>query len=226
VINTHGGSVTIVPEQPEADSTRPQPAQHADAAPSDGSVTGHRSAWPWLVAGVVLLVLGGILLKRDAADRQPVPNTDVNALGSATTGSIGGPARFDLTLKDLNGANVSLATFKGKIVVVNFWATWCGPCRAEIPDLVELQEQYREDLVILGFLALDPIGPHTQPFVTEFKINYQVLDANDRDDVEQAYGPIGGLPTSVIIGRDGRVAQRFLGARSKEQFERVIDKLR
>jgi thiol-disulfide isomerase/thioredoxin len=216
----------MVPEQPETDPDRPDLARPADASPNEGPVTARRAPWPWLVAGIVLLALAGVLLRRDAADRQPEPIAGVNAHGSATIDGIGGPARFDLTLKDLKGASVSLATFKGKIVVVNFWATWCGPCRAEIPDLVELQEQNREDLVILGFLVLDPIGPQTQPFVTEFKINYPILDANDRDDVEQAYGPLGGLPTSVIIGRDGRVAQRFLGARSKEQFEGVIAKLR
>ena len=74
---------------------------------------------------------------------------DVNATGK--------PAPLHFTLKDMNGVDVKLASFKGKVILLNFWATWCGPCKAEIPSLVELQEQYGDDLVVLGFSVDDPV---------------------------------------------------------------------
>ena len=73
----------------------------------------------------------------------------------------GKPAPLDFTLKDMNGVDVKLESFKGKVILLNFWATWCGPCRAEIPSLVELQEQYKDDLVILGF-SVDDTGGEDQ----------------------------------------------------------------
>lgn len=135
------------------------------------------------------------------------------------------PAPLHFTLKDLGGRDVPLSSFKGKVILFNFWATWCEPCKAEIPDLVKLQEEYGERLAVVGMLVLDPVDAETRPFVEKFKMNYPVLNANDRVDVEDAYGPMWGLPTSVLVGADGRVVARYSGPRTKAQFERDIKPL-
>jgi thiol-disulfide isomerase/thioredoxin len=139
----------------------------------------------------------------------------------------GKPAPLDFTLKDMNGVDVKLASFKGKPIIVNFWATWCGPCRAEIPSLVELQKQYGEegkDVVILGISVDDPIEK-LKPYAAQMKMNYPVLVGNGRDDVQDAFGPLWGIPVTVFIDREGRIAKKHSGIASKEQFEQEIKAL-
>jgi thiol-disulfide isomerase/thioredoxin len=127
----------------------------------------------------------------------------------------------------MNGVDVSLAAFKGKPIVVNFWATWCGPCRAEIPALVELQTKYGgsgQDVVILGISVDDPIEK-LKPYATEMKMNYPVLVGSQREDVMEAFGPLWGIPVSVFIGRDGTIHKKHSGIATKEQFEQEIKAL-
>jgi thiol-disulfide isomerase/thioredoxin len=134
------------------------------------------------------------------------------------------PAALDYTMKDMNGVDVKLASFKGKVIIVNFWATWCGPCKAEIPGFVELQKQYASDLVILGISVDDPIEK-LKPYAAQYKINYPILVGLGRDDVQEAYGPLYGIPASFVIGRDGRVCKKHMGIAPKAQFEREIKAL-
>jgi len=136
----------------------------------------------------------------------------------------GKPAPLHFTLKDMNGADVKLASFKGKVILLNFWATWCGPCKAEIPSLVELQHQYADDLVVLGF-SVDDTVDKMRPYAAQYKINYPLLVGNGREDVQEAFGPLFGIPVSVIIGRDGKIAKKHSGIATKSQFEREIKAL-
>lgn len=138
--------------------------------------------------------------------------------------AVGKPARLDFQLKDMNGVDVKLESFKGKVILLNFWATWCGPCKAEIPSLVELQEKYADDLVVLGFSVDDP-AEKMKPYAEEYKVNYPLLVGNGREDVQNAFGPLLGIPVSVIIGRDGIIAKKHTGIATKEQFEREIQAL-
>jgi thiol-disulfide isomerase/thioredoxin len=153
--------------------------------------------------------------------------------GGATTGSPGAPeeadaigkdARLDFQLKDMKGVDVKRDSFKGKVILLNFWATWCGPCKAEIPSLVELQEKYADDLVVLGFSVDDP-AEKMKPYAEEYKVNYPLLVGNGREDVQNAFGPLLGIPVSVIIGRDGIIAKKHTGIGTMEQFEREIKAL-
>jgi thiol-disulfide isomerase/thioredoxin len=137
---------------------------------------------------------------------------------------IGKPAPMHYTLQDMNGVDVKLDAFKGKVVVVNFWATWCGPCKAEIPDLVALQTQYKDDLVVLG-ISVDDKAEDMKPYAAEYKINYPLLVGNGRQDVQDAFGPLYGVPVSVIVGRDGKIAKKHSGIASREQFEAEIQSL-
>ncbi len=130
----------------------------------------------------------------------------------------------DFTLPALDGKKVSLSQFKGKVVLLNFWATWCGPCKAEIPGFVELQAQYKNDLVILG-LSVDDPADKAKAFADQYKVNYPMVLGLGHDEIQDAYGPIYGIPASFLISRDGKVCKRHLGIAPKSQFEREIKAL-
>ncbi len=140
-----------------------------------------------------------------------------------------GPARgvtrdppSDLNLKDLNGDVVKLSSFKGKVVLINFWATWCDPCKEEIPFLVEFYERYKgAGLVILG-VNLDKRRKKVPPFVVEFGINYPILMGGPKDAGDWA---IRGVPMSFFVNREGKIVEIFMGPRSKAAFESEIKKL-
>ncbi len=135
------------------------------------------------------------------------------------------PANLDFTLKDMNGEEVSLVSYQGKVILVNFWATWCGPCKIEIPAFVELQDKYRDQgLVVLGVSIDDPVSK-IKSFAEEYNVNYPLLVGLDREDFQEAYGPILGIPTSVFISRDGLACRRHMGLATKEQFEEDIKAL-
>jgi thiol-disulfide isomerase/thioredoxin len=131
------------------------------------------------------------------------------------------PANFDFTMKDLAGKDVALSSFKGKVVLLNFWATWCGPCKAEIPGFVELQEKYKDKLVIVGFSVDDP-ADKAKAFADEYKINYPILLGEGREDVQDSYGPIWGIPASFLISKDGKVCRKHMGIAPKSVFEKEI----
>lgn len=131
------------------------------------------------------------------------------------------PANMDFTMKDLDGKDVSLSSFKGKVVLLNFWATWCGPCKAEIPIFVELQEKYKGQLVIVGF-SVDDTAEKARQYAKQYKMNYPILLGEGREDVQDAYGPIWGIPASFIISKDGRVCRKHLGIAPKAVFEKEV----
>jgi peroxiredoxin len=134
-------------------------------------------------------------------------------------------ANLDFTLKDMNGAEVRLADLKGKVVLLNFWATWCGPCRLEIPAFVELQEKYRDQGFRVVGISVDDPPEALPPFAKRFKVNYPLIVGVDREDVQKAYGPIFGVPMTFMIGRNGRICMKHVGPASKEQFESEIKSL-
>jgi len=134
-------------------------------------------------------------------------------------------ANLDFTVSDMNGEPVRLSDYKGKVILLDFWATWCGPCRIEIPHFVELQKQYGpEGLVVLGF-SVDDTVERLKPFASEFDMNYPVLVGLGRDDVREALGPIWAMPTTLLISRDGRICRRNTGIQGKERYERDIKAL-
>jgi cytochrome c biogenesis protein CcmG/thiol:disulfide interchange protein DsbE len=130
----------------------------------------------------------------------------------------------DFTLPDIEGRAVSLSDHKGKVVLVDFWATWCPPCRKELPAFQELQDRYRDKgLVIIG-VSVDENGPEEVPgFLKDLGISYTNLLADEK--VQDAYGPISGLPTFFLIDREGNIRRRGLGAMPKERFESWINEL-
>jgi len=126
----------------------------------------------------------------------------------------------DFTLQDISGKEVSLSDFKGKVIILNFWATWCPPCRKEIPVFIELYKKYKDEgLVIIG-ISLDREGEKVLiPFVKKFGINYPVLIGTKK--VVDAYGGIRGIPTTFIIDKKGKIRKKHIGLplNPKEFFE-------
>ena len=149
---------------------------------------------------------------------------------SQTTSASGVP---DFTLKDLEGRDESLGQFKGKVVLVNFWATWCGPCRIEIPWLMTLQEKYRsQGFTVLG-VAMDEEGKNAVvPFVQKERfnlgtksqpMNYPILIGND--DAAEKFGGLVGLPTTILISQDGRRVRRIDGLLSYDDMDKTVQSL-
>jgi cytochrome c biogenesis protein CcmG/thiol:disulfide interchange protein DsbE len=128
----------------------------------------------------------------------------------------------EFKLAGLDGKPVSVADFKGKVILVNFWATWCGPCRAEIPDLVELQNKYKDRLQIIGLVVDDDSGA-IKDFVKEFGINYPVAIATT--ELRMQYGGIPALPTSFVLDTEGRIVQKHEGLRDPVLYEVEIRSL-
>ena len=197
--------------------------------PPGGGLSQRQKAWlgmgAVLTALVLLTLLPGGAIDPDA----PPPAADSGGaapLSGADSGlsAVGMDAPLHFTLKDVNGVDVKLASFKGKVILVNFWATWCGPCKVEIPDLIALQKEHPDQLVVVGIDVLDEWS-RVKPFADTLKVNYPLLDANNRKDVEDAFGPMWGLPTTVIVGRDGKVAKRHSGIATKEQFKQYVESL-
>ena len=132
-------------------------------------------------------------------------------------------ANWDFKLKDVEGKEVLLSSFKdqGKVVLLNFWATWCGPCKAEIPGFVELQEKYRDKLTIIGY-SVDDTAELAKKYAEQYKMNYPILLGEGREDVQDAYGPIWGIPASFIISKDGKVCRKHMGIAPKAVFEKEV----
>jgi thiol-disulfide isomerase/thioredoxin len=126
----------------------------------------------------------------------------------------------EFKLTTLDGQPLSLASSRGKVILLNFWATWCGPCRAEIPDLVQLQTTYKDNLQVIGLVVDADDEADVKKFAAQFSINYPLAIASD--DIRIQYGGIGALPTSFLVDQQGRVVQKHEGLRNPLLYEAEI----
>lgn len=155
-------------------------------------------------------------------------------LGCVAMSTQAGPAKVkaekdrkvapDFNLKDANGQSVKLSDYKGKVVLLNFWATWCGPCKVEIPWFADFEQRYRDKGFAVVGIAMDDEGWEVvKPYADKTKINYRLVIGNDQ--LAELYGGVESLPTSFILDKEGRVAKAHVGLVSKSDYENEIKEL-
>ena len=180
------------------------------------------------VAAALLLLVTDIACQKhpaeEAASKPSAEACDLAVKDDPSPSAIGKPTNLSVSLKDMNGADVAFSAFKGKILLVNFWATWCAPCKAEMPDFVALQEQYGKDIQVLG-ISVDDTAEDMQPYAERLKINYPLLVGLNNKDIEDSYGPFLGIPQTFILARDGTICRKHAGIASKARFEAEIKAL-
>ena len=142
---------------------------------------------------------------------------------SADSLDVAGKPAPDFTLQSLDGKNIQLSSYKGQAVLLNFWATWCGPCKIEMPWFVELQKEYGpQGLQIVGVAMDDASTDEITKFVKEMGVNYTILLG--KESVGQQYGGVNVLPTTFFIDRDGKIVAREFGLQSRSLFVDNIKK--
>jgi thiol-disulfide isomerase/thioredoxin len=182
-------------------------------------------------AFVIVIVLGALALVYVAArysrEAQPAEAAAAPAGDHVSVRLFRNPAAVgDFTVRTLDGQTISAASLRGKVTVINFWATWCGPCRAEIPDLVALQDKYRDRLQIIG-ISQDEAPPDVvKRFAADHRVNYPI--AMMTEELEKRFPGIVALPTSYILDTDARIVQKHVGMLTASMTEaevRVLAKL-
>lgn len=174
-----------------------------------------------LVAAVACSRSGQEAPSAPAKDAKPAPAGAATAAKTPTlTLPKLGPAPA-WQLKDVNGAPVSFEQFKGKVVVVDFWATWCPPCRAEIPGYIEMVRKHGKDGLVIVGISLDQAGPDVvKAFAGKTGINYQLVMGDEA--VVAAFGGVEGIPTTFLIDRQGQIRDRKVGAEEAETYEQKL----
>src|SRR6267143_27317 len=182
----------------------------------------------FLIISTVLVLIGATVYADRATrlkPRGPVKNTE-----EASAKTLGQPAP-DATFKDLDDKNATLSQYKGKVVLVNFWDTWCEPCYIEIPWLIEMQQKYEaRGFTVLG-ISMDEDGKSAvAPFLAKelFNVNGQKLPMNypiviGNDEVADKFGGLLGYPTSFLISRDGKIVKKVQGLISYEELTKAIE---
>ncbi|WP_372639273.1 TlpA family protein disulfide reductase [Fodinibius sp.] len=169
-----------------------------------------------------------LLMSCDTAKEQPSNDTNTAQTASETAGTQNNEQEFkdapDFTLKTMEGEEFTLSDQQGRIVVLNFWATWCAPCRKEIPDFMELHEELNDNGVLFAGVSLDEEGwEKVRPYAEDMGINYPIMV--DDGSVSREYGPIRAIPTTFIINKKGQVEYVAPGMLTKDKLQPLLEKL-
>ena len=187
--------------------------------PPGGSQEPKATKWKLLTGAVlaVILVVGLYYVNRYWIS-PAVRLQTVRAQGDASH-----PLAPDFSLTDITGKPLKLSDYQGKVVVLDFWATWCGPCRIEIPGFIELQKRYASQGFTMIGISMDDSPEPVVDFYRQLQMNYPVAVGNDR--LGELYGGMLGLPTTFLIGRDGRIYAKHVGAADPSVFETEVKEL-
>src|SRR6188768_2915975 len=162
----------------------------------------------WVLAGLGAVALAAVAI----TSAMPwLSHSDVHTVSAEACPVDAKPANLNFTLKDMNEQEVSLASYKGKVILLDFWATWCGPCKVEIPGFIEFQKKYGSaGLQVIG-VSVDDTPAKLKPYVADMKMSYVVLQGLGQDDLLDSYKATLALPTTVLIARDGKICQSHIG---------------
>jgi peroxiredoxin len=167
---------------------------------------------------VALLAILALIVSVDAA--APTGAAQATSLGGKPAPSLIGKPAPAFALKDITGAPLTLADYRGKVVLIDFWATWCVPCREEIPHFVQLQTKYaRRGFSVIG-ISMDDAPEPVPPFARKYGMNYPV--ALGSATLAERYGGVLGLPVAFVVDRDGRIRYRYDGVTSAQTFETAV----
>ena len=177
-----------------------------------------------IILGGLALVIAGLVLIKPPVEPKKAISPKVAPQEITAVNKTGFKIAPEFSLKDVNGAEKKLSDFKGKVLIIDFWATWCPPCRQEIPHFVSLYSQYKDQgLEIIG-ISLDQNSERVLPdFIKNNSINYTILTGNE--EVTDLYGGIAAIPTTFIIDKDGNIRKKYIGYNDKEVFEKEIREL-
>ena len=177
-----------------------------------------------LLLGIAFLAsLGGALAYRWMLEDHTTASASVSP-GTLVAPDLVGARRPDYTLGSSGGERVSAADFDGKVVLANFWATWCAPCLQEMPSMERLHQTFKQTAFVLLGVSMDRQGAEVaQPFVENLKLTFPVL-LDPVSEVARQYG-VRGLPTTYLIDRQGRIRQKIIGARDKAGWEAAVNRM-
>ena len=171
---------------------------------------------------MILFLTAGIWGCQKTGESNNAENKPADTTSSVTTTRTNDLAP-GFTLKLTDGKDIKLSDHKGKIVIIDFWATWCPPCRRGIPDLVEIQKKYQKEVLIIGISLDNETKPDVVPFIKQYKINYPVAYGNM--EVVTAFGNIQAIPTSFIIDQAGKIVDKHIGLVDKSAYINKITEL-
>ena len=160
-----------------------------------------------IIYGIVALCLIGIYVAGRRTAQKPKPTTSGNTAP-------------DFTVTDIDGKKLSLSDYRGKVVLLDFWATWCTPCRAEIPHFVEMQQTLGPQGFQVVGISMDDEAKPVKAFYQQYRMNYPTAVGDDK--LAQSFGGVLGLPVNFLIDRDGRIVKKYLGATDVTVFDKDV----
>ncbi len=175
------------------------------------------------MAGLVLIIAAVVIIRPPAVPKKIISPKEVSQ-ETAVVKKTAFKQAPEFSLKDEKGVERKLSDFKGSVVIIDFWATWCPPCREEIPHFVELYDQYKEQgLEIIGVSMDQSPGRVLPGFIKKYDINYTILFGEDK--VYDLYGGISAIPTTFIVDKEGNIVRKYIGYKEKWVFEQDIEEL-